>query len=178
MTDRYTDMSKEALRTECRDYEIKGYGKMNNEAMREALRAADAEVAAAGLDGEGFDQEAADREYEERKQLQERLDEQNRIAEAAIEQNHPMVSSEKPARASSGHSNGLKIEANRETRNGVTRPSIGGKCRAVWDMLDRIGISATAKQAREQASELGFDKTTTMVQFYRWRKFNGIEGRQ
>jgi hypothetical protein len=90
----------------------------------------------------------------------------------------PMVDKPKRARAPSGSSNGLKIEANRETRNGVTRPSVGGKCRGVWDMLDAIGTDATAKQARAKAQELGFDKTTCMVQFYRWRKFNGIEGRQ
>jgi hypothetical protein len=90
----------------------------------------------------------------------------------------PVVDKPKRARAPSGSSNGLKIEANRETRNGVTRPSIGGKCRGVWDMLDEIGLGATAKDARARAAELGFDKTTCMVQFYRWRKFNGIEGRQ
>lgn len=90
----------------------------------------------------------------------------------------PVVEKPKRARAPSGSSNGLKIEQNRETRNGVTRPSIGGKCRRVWDMLDEIGLDATAKQARARAAELGLDKTTCMVQFYRWRKFNGIEGRQ
>lgn len=90
----------------------------------------------------------------------------------------PVVDKPKKARAPSGSSNGLKIEKNRETRNGVTRPSAGGKCRSVWDMLDAIGVNATAKEARTKAAELGFDKTTTMVQFYRWRKFNGIEGRQ
>lgn len=90
----------------------------------------------------------------------------------------PVVEKPRRARAPSGSSNGLKIEQNRETRNGVTRPSIGGKCRRVWDMLDEIGLDATAKQARARATELGLDKTTCMVQFYRWRKFNGIEGRQ
>jgi hypothetical protein len=90
----------------------------------------------------------------------------------------PVVDKPKKARAPSGSSNGLKIERDRETRNGVTRPSAGGKCRGVWDMLDAIGTDATAKEARTKAAELGFDKTTTMVQFYRWRKFNGIEGRQ
>jgi hypothetical protein len=89
----------------------------------------------------------------------------------------PVVDKPKRARAPSGTSNGLKIEQNRETRNGVTRPSAGGKCRGVWDMLDAIGTDATAKQARE-AAQGKFDKTTTMVQFYRWRKFHGIEGRQ
>lgn len=90
----------------------------------------------------------------------------------------PVVDKPKKARAPSGSSNGLKIEKDRESRNGVTRPSAGGKCRGVWDMLDAIGPNATAKEARTKALELGFDKTTTMVQFYRWRKFNGVEGRQ
>jgi len=89
----------------------------------------------------------------------------------------PVVDKPKRARAPSGSSNGLKIEANRETRNGVTRPSAGGKCRGIWDMLDGMGTAVTAKEARE-AGAGKFDKTTIMVQFYRWRKFNGIEGRQ
>lgn len=90
----------------------------------------------------------------------------------------PVVEKPKKARAPSGSSNGLKIEKDRESRNGVTRPSAGGKCRAVWDMLDALTLSATAKEARVEAAKLGLDKTTTMVQFYRWRKFNGIDGRQ
>lgn len=45
-------------------------------------------------------------------------------------------------------------------------------------MLDSLGRDVTAKQARETGIPAGFDKTTIMVQFYRWRKFNGIEGRQ
>lgn len=89
----------------------------------------------------------------------------------------PVVNKPKTARKPSGSSNGLKIESNRETRNGVTRPSIGGKCRGVWDMLDALGLDVTAKEAKA-AAEGKFDKTTTMVQFYRWRKFNGISGRQ
>jgi len=89
----------------------------------------------------------------------------------------PVVDKPKKARAPSGTSNGLKIEADRPEQNGVKRPSAGGKCRGIWDMLDAIGVDATAKQAREAGADK-FDKTTIMVQFYRWRKFNGIEGRQ
>lgn len=125
----------------------------------------------------GMAEELAKRQAAEAAKLQADLD---------AEANHPMVAGKapvatvatKPARAPSGTSNGLKIEANRDTANGVSRPSAGGKCRAVWDMLDGIGLDATAKQAREQAATLGYDKTTTMVQFYRWRKFHGIAGRQ
>lgn len=94
----------------------------------------------------------------------------------------PVVDKPKKARAPSGSSNGLKIEANRETANGVTRPSIGGKCRKVWDELDAqysiTGRIPTAKEARDGCLPQGLDKTTTMVQYYRWRKFMGVEGRQ
>lgn len=94
----------------------------------------------------------------------------------------PVVDKPKRERAPSGTSNGLKIEKDREERNGVKRPSAGGKCRGVWDMLDRMtakaGSPPPAKYARLEASAQGFDKTTTMVQFYRWRKFNGIKGGQ
>jgi hypothetical protein len=75
---------------------------------------------------------------------------------------------------------GVKIEKQRETRNGVSRPSAGGKCRAVWDALDASaanGEAPKAERVRELAAEHGFDKTTAQVQFYRWRKFNGISGR-
>lgn len=90
----------------------------------------------------------------------------------------PKVDKPKTARAKSGSSNGLKIEKDRESRNGVTRPSVGGKCRGIWDALDDLGLDVTAKTARDTLMPKGFDRTTIMVQFYKWRKFNGIEGRQ
>ena len=80
--------------------------------------------------------------------------------------------------AKPGRSTGVAIEKQRETRNGVSRPSAGGKCRAVWDGLDAEGLDTSAKRARELADANGWDRTTTMVQFYKWRKFHGIKGRQ
>jgi hypothetical protein len=71
---------------------------------------------------------------------------------------------------------GVKIEKNRQTRNGVTRPSVGGKCRAVWDALDALD-DPTLARVRDLATEQGWDKTTAQVQFYRWRKFHGLSGR-
>jgi hypothetical protein len=39
------------------------------------------------------------------------------------------------------------------------------------------GTKPTAAQVRELAVAQGWDKTTAQVQFYQWRKFNGISGR-
>lgn len=143
-------------------------------------------------DAEEAAQAKADAEYAAREQARRGEAERRAQADRDAEANHPMVAGKsaatggkvlnpaqpRPARAPSGSSNGLKIEANRETRNGQTRPSIGGKCRGIWDALDEMGTAATAKQARDALLPRGFDKTTVMVQFYRWRKFNGVEGRQ
>ena len=76
---------------------------------------------------------------------------------------------------------GLKIERNRETRNGVTRPSIGGRCRAVWDACDAhaqaTGDDPTASVVRTLAAAQGWNPNNASIEFYQWRKFNGITGR-
>ena len=76
---------------------------------------------------------------------------------------------------------GLKIEKGREERNGVTRPSVGGKCRAVWDLLDKYrdqcGELPTAQVVRQLADEEGWNANNAAIEFYNWRKFHGITGR-
>ena len=76
---------------------------------------------------------------------------------------------------------GLKIEKDREERNGIKRPSVGGKCRAVWDAMDELrdanGTPPTAKQVKEMATERGWNPNNASIEFYQWRKFNGITGR-
>lgn len=78
--------------------------------------------------------------------------------------------------------NGLKIEKDRPEQNGVKRPSAGGKCRAVWDALDaelkRSGSQPTAAFVRTLAAEQGYNPNNASIEFYQWRKFNGITGRQ
>jgi len=72
---------------------------------------------------------------------------------------------------------GLKHEKNRETQNGVTRPSAGGKCRAVWDALDRdveAGQQPDAKRVKELAEANGWNPNNAMCELYAWRKFNGL----
>lgn len=71
---------------------------------------------------------------------------------------------------------GLPIEKNREKQNGVARPSVGGKCRAVWDWLD-AHPTATSKDVKAVATEMGWNPGNASIELYQWRKFNGIAGR-
>lgn len=76
---------------------------------------------------------------------------------------------------------GLKIEKEREERNGVKRPSVGGSCRAVWDFLDGVvtaGNTPTIALVKEEAETAGWNVNNASIEFYQWRKFNGIRGRQ
>jgi len=75
---------------------------------------------------------------------------------------------------------GVKVEANREERNGVKRPSAGGVCRAVWDECDArqaAGTPPTVKGLKELAPSRGWNPNNAAIEFYQWRKFNGITGR-
>ena len=143
----YQTMTKDELRAACKAVGI-AYGKLNNDAMRAALTAT----------------APAPQPQPEYLQHDDRPEDDN------IPGSYPDIA----------RYGGTKIENNRETCNGVTRPSAGGKCRAVWDDLDVLaaaGTKPTAAQVRQLAAEQGWDKTTAQVQFYRWRKFNGISGR-
>jgi hypothetical protein len=66
---------------------------------------------------------------------------------------------------------GLKIEKDRPERNGIKRPSIGGKCRAIWDFLDTMN-GPTAKMVRAAAEAQGWNPNNAVIEFYQWRKFN------
>ena len=72
------------------------------------------------------------------------------------------------------NSTGLKIEENREKRNGVTRPSAGGKCRAVWDALDDENELPSLKRVRELAILHGWNSANAVIELYHWRKFNSL----
>lgn len=75
--------------------------------------------------------------------------------------------------------NGLKIEKDRPEQNGVKRPSIGGKCRAIWDALDayraETGELPTSKTVRELAADEGWNPNNASIEYYQWRKYNGIK---
>lgn len=77
---------------------------------------------------------------------------------------------------------GIKIEKNREERNGVKRPSLGGACRAIWDACDAYqaaeGKAPSVKAVKEMAEVKGWNPNNASIEYYLWRKFNGIRGRQ
>lgn len=76
---------------------------------------------------------------------------------------------------------GIKIEKDRDEQNGIKRPSAGGMCRAIWDALDTAkaeGWALTAKDVKEIATKKGWNLNNANIEFYQWRKFHGIRGRQ
>ncbi len=84
--------------------------------------------------------------------------------------------------ASTSGRGGYKVEKDRPEQNGVIRPSKDGKCRQVWDKCDELrtangGEAPSAKQMREVSEGMGWNTNNTMIEFYQWRKFNGIVGR-
>lgn len=76
---------------------------------------------------------------------------------------------------------GLKIEKDRDEQNGIKRPSIGGKCRAIWDALDAhaetTGDDPTAKDVKALAADHGWNPNNASIEFYQWRKFNGVNSK-
>ena len=78
-------------------------------------------------------------------------------------------------------STGLTIEKDRPEQNGVKRPSAGGMCRAVWDACwaqqTETGEVPTAKWVKEKAAAMGWNPNNASIEYYQWRKFNGISGR-
>lgn len=74
-----------------------------------------------------------------------------------------------------------KVEKDRPEQNGIKRPSAGGMCRAVWDWCDSILAQKTtppaAKDVRAQAEAVGWNMNNALIEFYQWRKYNGITGR-
>lgn len=73
------------------------------------------------------------------------------------------------------------IEKNREERNGVKRPSVGGACRAVWDFCDdktSADYTPSIKEVKAEAEARGWNANNASIEYYNWRKFMGLRGRQ
>lgn len=88
----------------------------------------------------------------------------------------------KPAPKAAPLTSRVKIEKDRDTQNGMSRPSIGGKCRQVWDKCDELTTTNGTPPAISQLMKImldigGIRVNTIKSQYAYWRKFNGITGR-
>lgn len=197
-------MGKVELRAACKEAGIP-YGKLNNEGMRSALEAAarkkttaeailsmagKMDLAKLGLDGiEGHcpccgihldngvwtqdDANGAD-------QSKWWLSQKGSIGCLGCNGTWGEAPEQPVKQADRHNGGGTKIEKVREERNGVKRPSAGGKCRAVWDALDALqgeleaGEKVTSAMVKDLAADEGWNANNASIEFYQWRKFNGI----
>ena len=145
-------LNKVELRELCRDNHI-GYNGLNNEGMRAAL------LTVPGGD-EGAVQPAAEPVVAE-------------VPAAPQPVELPPVIAPPPPVAAK-----RTVQVGRPERNGVKRPSEGTICAQIWAWCD-AQFDAHGKAAAKdlKAAKPNLDATTCTVQFYRWRKFNGIQGR-
>ena len=74
----------------------------------------------------------------------------------------------------------VETKAARDVSNGVTRPKDGTKTGRVWAIADKqAGETGKArrKDVLTQCEEEGLHAATAATQYGRWRKYNGLEGR-
>lgn len=173
----FNEMGKVELRQACKEAGIKNYGKMNNDGMRAALEAHYAEA-------KGAEEAAPEAVVTEEVQEEAPVSAPSGLA-AMVQQmigaNEKKEEERSAPTAAKRTSSGLKIEKDREERNGIKRPSVGGTCRAVWDALDAAvaeGKTPSAKDVKAMAEANGWNLNNASIEFYQWRKFNGIRGRQ
>lgn len=169
----FNEMGKVELRQACKEAGIKNYGKMNNDGMRAALEAHYAEAKGA--------EEAAPEAVVTEEAPVSASSGLATLIQQMIGANEKKEEERSAPAAAKRTSSGLKIEKAREERNGIKKPSVGGQCRAVWDALDDMvaaGTQPTAKQVKALAEERGWNPNNASIEFYQWRKFNGIRGRQ
>jgi hypothetical protein len=71
----------------------------------------------------------------------------------------------------------MRKELKAARRNSIRVPSKGTLLAKVWDGLNKIGLKATAEDARKLASKRGWNQNTVIAEYYHWRKHHGIFGR-
>lgn len=201
-------MGKEELRAACKAAGIKGYGKWNNTEMRTALNDAHASRNVGATVAETVKNVAAEQanvksqptqaaqgltKSELRSLAQNDAGTQHadkRMAEVAAQVAPAPVAVVAPVAAAPVVSaatgkpvttrTGIKVEANREERNGLVRPSAGGICRAMWDAVEQsidAGKMLTAKEFKVLSEANGWNWNNASAEYYKARQFRGITGR-
>lgn len=193
--DKFEAMGKLELRAACKEAGVKNYGKMNNDGMREALRATVAPVEqveevvspkatplgnafAQMIDPKGFADKMASAARSNGATSRRVVDGKEVTTKPAPAKSEPRARVEKtPAPfVPKVDRKGYTIQKEREERNGVKRPSAGTVCGAVWAAFD-ANPAVKAGELAALADANGWNRTNVSCEFYAWRKFMGIKGR-
>lgn len=168
------DMKKGDLRAKCKELGISGYGNMTVDAMRSAI---EAKLAEQNKPEPQLELEEVQETAEERRL---RIQAAVEAAKATTAEKTVVIDGRRARKLEKVETNkgrsGYRIEKNRPVQNGVKMPSVGTICHKLWSTYSEMK-SPTIKQVKEMADEYGYDRTTATIQFYAWRKFNGITGR-
>lgn len=176
----FQEMNKQELRQACKEHGVKNYGKMNNDGMRDALVEATAPVqpVKASVFATALGQ-VRPAKFEGKS---------TRVVDGKVVNNAPKVVEpkvrEKKEKAPAPivprvRNKGYTIEKDRPVQNGVKRPSEATVCGQVWVAFDKIGAEELrASMLNEIADNNGWNRTNVSCEFYAWRRFNGIKGRQ
>lgn len=66
-------------------------------------------------------------------------------------------------------------------KNGIKAPMRAGKCMHVWEVCEAIykatGKVPTLKELNAHEAMQGTNSTNNQIEFYRWRKFNSLNGK-
>lgn len=183
--DKYTNMGKEELRAACRAAGV-SYSKLNNDGMRDALRANEPRVASVETEDEapapvskGFmDLITPPAPTPVSKANVTRVVDGKKVEATQARAKREPRSNDKPAAPAVPRVSckGYTIQKERETRNGVKRPSEGTVCGSVWAEFDK-NPEIKAGELSALADKHGWNRTNVSCEFYNWRKFMGIKGR-
>lgn len=176
----FANLGKEELRAACKTAQIKGWGKMNNTQMREALEAAQA---AMGIPAVIKETEAP---------VTSNSTEVSAVEQLPVEDSRKPVVEEIVAPAVVTATGRAPIQKNREERHGVKRPSEGTICAAIWAALDAKRAELIAASTEETISngtaqlvpsfkdlkalqdKNGWQRNTAVTQYQRWKEFNDL----
>ena len=68
-----------------------------------------------------------------------------------------------------------------KVQNGIKAPMRAGKCMAVWQACEELykatGKVPTLKEVMACEAMQGANATNTQIEFYRWRKYSGLNGK-
>lgn len=195
------EMNKAELRAACKEVGVKGYGNMTNDQMRQAITATQSPVVSeedqalikecghancphcgVHLSNGMWDVDSLVRDKLSSKLGDYASDAEEINQEAKFsfwcmacdeyfgEARVPMNLETKKVVAVG---TGIKIEKDREERNGLKRPSVGGVCRQVWDWCDAF-LAANGKAPKPsdlKNSGFNWNQNNAVAELYRWKKF-------